>query len=104
VIVSRDGQDAMLAVRDTGEGIPPEKQPFVFDRYYRGDPSREGRSAGLGLAIARGLAAAHRGSLRLESEIGAGSTFTLRLPLPPTGAITEEAPIPDLSRVPGGAG
>jgi signal transduction histidine kinase/HAMP domain-containing protein len=104
VIVARDGQDATLAVRDTGEGIPLEKQPFVFDRYYRGDPSREGRSAGLGLAIARGLAAAHRGSLRLESEVGAGSTFTLRLPLPDPGAITEEAPIPDLSRVPGGDG
>ena len=51
--------------RDTGEGIPAEDQPFVFDRFYRGDPSREGRSAGLGLAIARGLAAAHRGAITL---------------------------------------
>ena len=64
--MGRDGQDATMAVRDTGEGIPAEAQPFVFDRFYRGDPSREGRSAGLGLAIARGLAAAHRGGIDLR--------------------------------------
>jgi signal transduction histidine kinase len=99
VVVGRDGQDATLAVRDTGEGIPPDDQPFVFDRFYRGDPSREGRSAGLGLAIARGLASAHRGSITLDSVVGTGSTFTLRLPLRDAGAITEESPIPDLSHL-----
>lgn len=99
VVVGRDGQDATLAVRDTGEGIPPDDRPFVFDRFYRGDPSREGRSAGLGLAIARGLAAAHRGSIALDSAVGVGSTFTLRLPLRDAGAITEESPIPDLSHL-----
>ena len=98
VIVGRDGQDATVAVADTGEGISHDAQPFVFDRFYRGDPSREGRSAGLGLAIARGLAAAHRGGIELASEPGAGSTFTLRLPLPEAGPITQESPIPDLSR------
>ena len=97
VIVDRDGQDATIAVRDTGEGIPADVVPFVFDRFYRGDPSREGRSAGLGLAIARGLAAAHRGSLELESRVGRGSTFTLRLPLLDAGPVTEETPLPDLS-------
>ena len=96
VIVGRDGQDATIAVRDTGEGIAPDVVPFVFDRFYRGDPSREGRSAGLGLAIARGLAAAHRGSLELESRVGAGSTITLRLPLLEAGPVTEETPIPGL--------
>ncbi len=80
VAVGREDGEATVAVRDTGEGIPPESQAFVFDRFYRGDPSREGRSAGLGLAIARGLAAAHRGSIGLESAVGEGSTFTLRLP------------------------
>ena len=99
VIVGRDGRDATVRVRDTGEGVAAEDQPFVFDRFYRGDPSREGRSAGLGLAIARGLAAAHGGSIVLESRPGEGSTFTLRLPLRPSGAVTEESPIPDgLSR------
>jgi two-component system sensor histidine kinase ResE len=97
VIADRDGQDATIAVRDTGEGIPPDVVPFVFDRFYRGDPSREGRSAGLGLAIARGLAAAHRGSLELESRVGEGTTITLRLPLFDAGPVTVETPLPDLS-------
>ena len=64
--MGRDGGEATVAVRDTGEGIPPESQAFVFDRFYRGDASREGRSAGLGLAIARGLAAAHQGGIELR--------------------------------------
>jgi two-component system sensor histidine kinase ResE len=98
VVVGRDGQDATLAVSDTGEGISADDQPFVFDRFYRGDPSREGRSAGLGLAIARGLAAAHRGTITLESRVGEGSTFTVRLPLPLAGPVTEESPILDLAR------
>ncbi|HTI32567.1 MAG TPA: ATP-binding protein [Miltoncostaea sp.] len=93
VVVGRDGQDATLAVHDTGEGIAEEAQPFVFDRFYRGDPSREGRSAGLGLAIARGLAAAHRGGIDLVSSVGEGSTFTVRLPLPEAGPVTEEMPV-----------
>ena len=97
VVVGRDGQDATVAVTDTGEGIPDDDQPFIFDRFYRGDPSREGRSAGLGLAIARGLAAAHRGGISLRSRLGEGSTFTLRLPLTIAGPVTEESPIPDLS-------
>lgn len=100
VVVGRDGQDATLAVVDSGEGIPTEDQAFVFDRFYRGDPSREGRSAGLGLAIARGLAAAHRGSISLESRVGEGSTFTVRLPLAVAGPVTEESPILDLARLP----
>ena len=97
VVVGRDGQDATLSVSDTGEGIPDEDQPFIFDRFYRGDPSREGRSAGLGLAIARGLAAAHRGGISLRSQLGRGSTFTLRLPLTTAGPVTAESPVPDLS-------
>jgi two-component system sensor histidine kinase ResE len=97
VVVDRDGPDATMAVIDSGEGIPAEDQPFVFDRFYRGDPSREGRSAGLGLAIARGLAAAHRGAITLSSEVGRGSTFTLRLPLD-AGTGTGELPVPGFTR------
>ena len=98
VAVGRDGGEATVAVRDTGEGIPPESQAFVFDRFYRGDAAREGRSAGLGLAIARGLAAAHQGSIGLESAVGEGSTFTLRLPARPEGPPAPGPPAPDLSR------
>jgi signal transduction histidine kinase/HAMP domain-containing protein len=85
IVGGRDGM-ATVAVQDTGEGIPQDVQPFVFDRFYRGDASREGRSAGLGLAIARGLAAAHGGGIDLESRVGVGSTFTLRLPRTPVPA------------------
>ncbi|HWH13830.1 MAG TPA: ATP-binding protein [Miltoncostaeaceae bacterium] len=88
----RAGDRALLSVRDTGEGIPLEEQAFVFDRFYRGDRSREGRSAGLGLAIARALAHAHGGQIDLVSAPGAGSTFTLRLPLP--APPTAEHPVP----------
>jgi signal transduction histidine kinase/HAMP domain-containing protein len=80
-VSSRRGrEEARLEVADTGEGIPVEDLPFVFDRFYRGDPSREGRSAGLGLAIARGLAEAHGGRIELVSAPGVGSTFTLHIP------------------------
>jgi two-component system sensor histidine kinase ResE len=98
VAVGREDGQATVAVRDTGEGIPAESQAFVFDRFYRGDASREGRSAGLGLAIARGLAAAHQGSIGLESAVGEGSTFTLRLPARPPGPPAPGPAAPDLSR------
>lgn len=71
-----------LRVSDTGPGIAPEHLPRVFERFYRVDPSRS-RSrggTGLGLAIARGIAEAHGGSLRAESEQGRGTTFIVSLP------------------------
>ncbi len=100
VVVGRDGMMATMAVVDTGEGIPLQDQPFVFDRFYRGDRSREGRSAGLGLAIARGLARAHGGAIELVSAPGAGSTFTLRLPV--AASPTQEHPV--MGATPGPAG
>lgn len=86
------GDVATLSVTDTGEGIPCDAQPFVFDRYYQADPSREGSGAGLGLAIARGLARAHGGDLTLTSTPGVGSSFVLRLPL--AGGVDADAPQP----------
>ncbi len=94
--VSVSGTSARLSVADTGEGIAETDLPFVFDRFYRGDRSREGRSAGLGLAIARGLATAHGGLIDVTSRLGEGSTFTLRLPC--AAAPTAEHPLmPDAS-------
>jgi heavy metal sensor kinase len=79
----REGQMAVVAITDTGIGIPAEDIPFIFERFYRGDKSRsraEGGS-GLGLAICRHIAEAHGGKIEVESQTGAGSTFSVWLPL-----------------------
>lgn len=81
--VRRNGGEAVLEIRDTGEGIAPEHLPRIFDRFYRVDRarSRARGGAGLGLAIAKSLVAAHGGQLDLASTPGAGTTATVRLPL-----------------------
>ncbi len=74
---------AEIEVRDTGIGIPSEALPRIFERFYRVDParSRETGGAGLGLCIAKTIAEAHGGRIEVQSGPGAGSTFTLLLPL-----------------------
>jgi heavy metal sensor kinase len=76
---------AEITVQDTGVGIPPEALPRIFERFYRADPARarETGGAGLGLCIAKTIAEAHGGRIDVQSVPGAGSTFTLRLPLSP---------------------
>jgi signal transduction histidine kinase len=77
-----DGQ-AALAVQDTGIGIPPEETERIFEPFVRLDAARarETGGTGLGLAIARSIVVAHGGTLTAESEPGAGSRFTIRLPV-----------------------
>jgi signal transduction histidine kinase len=74
-----DGDRVTLTVRDTGQGIAPEDLPFVFDRFYRADPSRaeENGESGLGLAIVKALVEAHGGAISVQSVPGAGSTFAI---------------------------
>jgi signal transduction histidine kinase len=74
---------ATLTVRDTGPGIPEEEQAHIFDRFYRGVAARAGGVAGtgLGLAISRDIMIRHGGRLTIHSVPGAGSSFTLWLPL-----------------------
>jgi signal transduction histidine kinase len=71
--------EVVLSVSDAGAGIPPEEQERVFEAGVRLDPSRTG--SGLGLSVVRAIADAHGASLRLESEPGRGSTFTLTFPV-----------------------
>jgi two-component system, OmpR family, sensor kinase len=79
---------SVLAVSDTGPGISPEHLPHLFERFYRVDMARAGRSdgAGLGLAICKAIIEAHGGRMEVESQPGSGATFSLRLPRETTGA------------------
>ena len=81
VAVSTEGRFGTVSVRDTGTGIPYEAQEFVFDRFFQAEASRAGQGIGLGLAIARGLAEAHGGSIDVRSTPQVGTVFTVRLPL-----------------------
>lgn len=74
----------ILVVEDTGSGIPAEDLPYVFDRFWKAEKSRsrhEGTGSGLGLAIARQLVQAHGGTIKVESQAGKGTRFTISLPV-----------------------
>jgi signal transduction histidine kinase len=74
--------DYLVEVWDTGEGIPPADLPFIFERFYRSEKSRNRLTggAGLGLAIARGIIEAHGGQIGVESTSGQGARFWFTLP------------------------
>ncbi len=76
------GGEARVEVIDAGVGIAPEHLPHLFDRFYRVDTARTRThgGAGLGLAIVKAIVEAHDGTVSVESKLGAGSTFMLRLP------------------------
>jgi two-component system sensor histidine kinase SenX3 len=88
------GDVAEVLVTDSGEGISPENQERIFERFFRVDPSRSRVTGGtgLGLSIVKHVAKIHRGEVKLFSQLGVGSTFTFRIPLakssdPVTGTI-----------------
>jgi heavy metal sensor kinase len=83
VSLRREGQMAVVAIKDTGVGIPAEDTPFIFERFYRVDKSRSRADGGIGigLAICQHIAEAHGGKIEVESQVGVGSTFSVWLPL-----------------------
>jgi signal transduction histidine kinase len=78
-----DGENCILSIRDEGYGIDAGVLPHIFERFYRGDPSRSRASggAGLGLSVVQAIVKGGGGSVAVVSQLGAGSTFTLTLPL-----------------------
>lgn len=84
VFARRQGDAVLLAVGDEGVGIPPEERDHIFQKFVRGGNAKRAgiRGVGIGLALVRRIVEAHGGSVRLDSELGRGSTFTLVLPCP----------------------
>lgn len=83
VRVANESDMAILSVSDTGQGIPPEDLPHIFERFYRVDKSRSAAQghSGLGLAITKAIVEGHGGTIEVSSEPGQGSTFEVRLPV-----------------------
>ncbi len=76
--LTEEGEGVLLEVRDTGEGIPAEALPRVFERFYRGSNSHAG--SGLGLTLVKELVESMGGSVEVHSQVGEGTTFSVRLP------------------------
>ncbi|MFH1030998.1 MAG: ATP-binding protein [Chloroflexota bacterium] len=83
VTVAKQDSAINVSVTDTGEGIPAEDLPFIFERFYRVDKSRTRATggSGLGLSIARRLVEAHGGKIEVQSEPGKGSRFSFTMPI-----------------------
>jgi signal transduction histidine kinase/ligand-binding sensor domain-containing protein/DNA-binding response OmpR family regulator len=90
--VGQDLQHVSIRITDTGVGIPAEKIPNIFDRFYQVDGShtREQEGTGIGLSLTRELVDLHKGTITVESEEGCGSAFTVRLPLGKAHLLPEE--------------
>lgn len=84
--LKRERNQCVLSVTDTGKGISAEELPRIFDRFYRCDETRQSQTSGhgLGLSIARIIVTAHSGKLKVRSKVGAGTTFSVILPLETT--------------------
>lgn len=80
VSATADSQRVRVSVTDHGPGIDPDRVPYIFERFYRGDQARSGGGVGLGLAIAQALVEAQRGKIDVTTAPGEGATFTVTLP------------------------
>ncbi len=74
------GKEAVMVIEDTGIGIAESDLPRIWERLYRGDQSRSKKGLGLGLSLVKAIITLHGGSIEVKSQLGKGSTFTVRLP------------------------
>ncbi len=89
VSLHSEGDEVLMEVRDTGRGISPEDQERLFQRFYRAaEGADDVQGTGLGLVIAKRIAESHEGSISVESALGEGSKFTVRLPMGPSTKVT----------------
>ena len=80
ITASENTSETVIAIRDTGVGIPPQEILRIWERLYRGDKSRTEHGLGLGLSLVRAVVQAHGGKVEVASEPGKGSTFSVHLP------------------------
>jgi len=88
VFPREDSEDAVIAVSDTGRGIPPEHLPNIFRPFY----TTKGDGTGLGLSLARRIVEQHHDRIDVESKLGKGTTFTVTLPMRQAVAANHEVP------------
>ncbi|MBQ6910867.1 MAG: substrate-binding domain-containing protein [Bacteroidales bacterium] len=89
ISVLREGQEAVLKVEDNGEGIPQDKLPYIFDRFYQASEPTSG--TGIGLALVKAVTELHGGTVSVSSVLGQGTRFLVRLPLTQKGAKLKES-------------
>ena len=100
-VVENDGvRSALIRVKDTGVGIPLEKQPFVFNRFYTATTDTAAEANGIGLSLVKELLEIHHGRIALESTVGKWTEFSVLLPMEKSAYLPEEfAPQEDMSVV-----
>lgn len=81
--IPSDNESVFIEVMDDGIGISEEDIPYIFDRFYQTDKSRSNQGTGLGLAISKWIVEQHNGEIKVESSLGKGTKFTVKLPLNP---------------------